>query len=638
MVIFGAGPTPPPDPSRGPVRRSRRSSGQRRHRLGHRRRRLGHLRLGSAHLRRRLGHRRRRLWPPTPRARPPTPRLGRRRRRLGHRRRRLGHLPQRARPPPPRARPPTPRARPPPQRARPWLLRRPRPPAPRARPPTPRARPRPPQARPPPPQAPTPPLQAQPTSAAGSATDAARPATPPPQARPPTPQARQPPPRTRPRLPRPRPIPRSRPLCEAHCREDLGPRAARSRDPRRPEASGAALTRSRPRCASAIPRERRSARPPTRRAPPSGGARPLPGPPRKARAPVSDRSGPSVAYDVLAVREADGGMAFDVDGMRSQVVRPDGTVVPLSDGAVLPSAGSPSRVCSRLDCASSATSTVPALHRGFASAAGECPPDLTYKTHPVDFTYESYLTTPWENVEVVRRAKRVQGRGWAIFGAVLFATPPAGSAAPPSSPSSTSPHQNSRAPRTSAWKPSLLYTWEQPSLPCMARPWSCPTASRYSSPRPPPDEDQMLPPAPHRDEGHLAQAPQREMAIIVRGRFFLRQTPAFSRRSGSSWSRARSPRRGFAEGDGERTGRALLPGRLRGLPARHGGDGARHVPRAGHGKPVAECPVRVSVGKWSKTLQVIGRRVWTERKSGPAISDPAPFVKMPLGWAKARSA
>jgi uncharacterized protein YjbI with pentapeptide repeats len=53
------------------------------------------------------------------------------------------------------------------------------------------------------------------------------------------------------------------------------------------------------------------------------------------------------------------------------------------------------------------------------------------------------------------------------------------------------------------------------------------------------------------------------------------------------------------------------------------------------GGRVTECPVRFSVGARSKTLRVVGRRVWTERLLGPAISDPVPFTSMPLRWSNA---
>jgi uncharacterized protein YjbI with pentapeptide repeats len=50
-------------------------------------------------------------------------------------------------------------------------------------------------------------------------------------------------------------------------------------------------------------------------------------------------------------------------------------------------------------------------------------------------------------------------------------------------------------------------------------------------------------------------------------------------------------------------------------------------------RPMAECPVRFSVGSWSKSLLVVGRRVWTEKILGAAISEPHPFTTMPLLYA-----
>lgn len=50
--------------------------------------------------------------------------------------------------------------------------------------------------------------------------------------------------------------------------------------------------------------------------------------------------------------------------------------------------------------------------------------------------------------------------------------------------------------------------------------------------------------------------------------------------------------------------------------------GSCHAP---NGRAVSECPVNVKVGSWSKSLRVLGRRVW----GGAA---PAPFVTMPLDW------
>jgi uncharacterized protein YjbI with pentapeptide repeats len=57
-----------------------------------------------------------------------------------------------------------------------------------------------------------------------------------------------------------------------------------------------------------------------------------------------------------------------------------------------------------------------------------------------------------------------------------------------------------------------------------------------------------------------------------------------------------------------------------------------HTP--GH-KPMTECPVRVSVGAWSKTLRVVGRRVWIDGVIGATPSDPVPFTEMPIDYTQA---
>src|SRR5690606_19112527 len=53
------------------------------------------------------------------------------------------------------------------------------------------------------------------------------------------------------------------------------------------------------------------------------------------------------------------------------------------------------------------------------------------------------------------------------------------------------------------------------------------------------------------------------------------------------------------------------------------------------GKPLAECPVRFEVGRWSKILRVIGRRFWSDDRDGAVMSEAAPFTKMPLDYAHA---
>lgn len=47
-------------------------------------------------------------------------------------------------------------------------------------------------------------------------------------------------------------------------------------------------------------------------------------------------------------------------------------------------------------------------------------------------------------------------------------------------------------------------------------------------------------------------------------------------------------------------------------------------------KPVPECPVHVSVGPWSKTLRVVGPRVFTGSIVGASSTNPIPFARMPL--------
>ncbi len=53
------------------------------------------------------------------------------------------------------------------------------------------------------------------------------------------------------------------------------------------------------------------------------------------------------------------------------------------------------------------------------------------------------------------------------------------------------------------------------------------------------------------------------------------------------------------------------------------------------GLPVTECPVRVSLGTWSKSLHVVGPRVWVDGAFGDIASDPLPFTRMPLSYASA---
>src|SRR3954470_24556573 len=104
--------------------------------------------------------------------------------------------------------------------------------------------------------------------------------------------------------------------------------------------------------------------------------------------------------------------------------------------------------------------------------------------------------------------------------------------------------------------------------------------------------------------------PQMEMAVIVRGAFSLRPNEPLAPLEGLS---AQGPMKAeeHLPDDDERRGEALYPGdfadfKLRGEVMLQG---TCHVP--GH-KPIKECPVRFSVGAWSKTLSVTGPRFWSD--------------------------
>jgi uncharacterized protein YjbI with pentapeptide repeats len=90
----------------------------------------------------------------------------------------------------------------------------------------------------------------------------------------------------------------------------------------------------------------------------------------------------------------------------------------------------------------------------------------------------------------------------------------------------------------------------------------------------------------------------------------------------------------FRPGDEDRAGECLYPDDFADFKPR--ADlllrGTCHVP---DGKPLPECPVRFTVGSWSRILRVIGPRVWKESLLGATPSEPAPFTRMPLDWAHA---
>jgi uncharacterized protein YjbI with pentapeptide repeats len=132
------------------------------------------------------------------------------------------------------------------------------------------------------------------------------------------------------------------------------------------------------------------------------------------------------------------------------------------------------------------------------------------------------------------------------------------------------------------------------------------------------------------------QPPQREMTLIVRGTFVLQPDQPFVPVGGPSDPLAQGfmTAEVFAEGDDDRTGACLYPGDFADFKLHTDVflKGSCHAPE---GRPVTECPVRFSVGDWSKSLRVVGRRVWSDGYGGAAKSAPLPFTKMPLDWAHA---
>ncbi|HVY45716.1 MAG TPA: DUF2169 domain-containing protein [Minicystis sp.] len=126
--------------------------------------------------------------------------------------------------------------------------------------------------------------------------------------------------------------------------------------------------------------------------------------------------------------------------------------------------------------------------------------------------------------------------------------------------------------------------------------------------------------------------PQREMMLAVRGAFALRPGEplvAFEDLLAQGPLSAET----FAPGDDDRRGEALYPGdfadfKLRGEVLLRG---TCHTPG---GRPMKECPVRISVGGWSKILRVTGRRVWSDGLL-QAATEPHPFTAMPITYANA---
>jgi uncharacterized protein YjbI with pentapeptide repeats len=136
--------------------------------------------------------------------------------------------------------------------------------------------------------------------------------------------------------------------------------------------------------------------------------------------------------------------------------------------------------------------------------------------------------------------------------------------------------------------------------------------------------------------------PRPEMTAIVRAAYALAPGAPLALPPGTKLL-SQGPLRAetYREDDDARAGEILYPGdfadyKLRGEVMLRG---TCHTPG---GRPLKECPVRFSVGAFSKTLRVVGQRVFSDGLLQSA-TEPLPFTKMPLdhahafggpGWAK----
>lgn len=126
-----------------------------------------------------------------------------------------------------------------------------------------------------------------------------------------------------------------------------------------------------------------------------------------------------------------------------------------------------------------------------------------------------------------------------------------------------------------------------------------------------------------------------EMTVVVRARYAISPDGALRLPEGPfPLSQGYLSAEQFHEDDEDRTGECLYSGDFADykLHAEVMLRGTCHTPR---GEPMTECPVRFAVGAFSKTLRVVGPRVWVDSLAGAVPSEPARFTKMPLGYQNA---
>jgi uncharacterized protein YjbI with pentapeptide repeats len=141
----------------------------------------------------------------------------------------------------------------------------------------------------------------------------------------------------------------------------------------------------------------------------------------------------------------------------------------------------------------------------------------------------------------------------------------------------------------------------------------------------------VCPPFLHGTKVTSRQPGQLEMTVVVRGAF--RLAPGEPVAPIDDLAKQALQGDLFGDDDDDRTG-ALL----------HASDFADFKLRTdlllkgtcypGEGRASPVCTARFAVGSWSKSLRVLGRRVWTERAFDP-ISEPLPFTSMPITYENA---
>jgi len=131
------------------------------------------------------------------------------------------------------------------------------------------------------------------------------------------------------------------------------------------------------------------------------------------------------------------------------------------------------------------------------------------------------------------------------------------------------------------------------------------------------------------------QPPRPELTLVLRACYLLAPGKPLALPEGPSLV-AQGPMTSdtYLDEDAERAGECLYPGDFADWKphAEVMLRGTCHTPA---GKPLPECPVRFSVGAFSKLLRVVGRRFWSDDMAGAVMSETAPFTRMPVDYAHA---